>query len=535
MKKGLLLGLTLTLVTTVFAGCSKNGDAGSASTPAPGSSASATKTPGKPQKVRVSVWDRSNSPDGTKITDSVIVKWIQENALKEDNLEVEYVPLPRSQETEKLNVWMASGEAPDIIITYNADLVFQYAEQGGVWQLDELLDKYGADINKLIKPALDTAGTYKGKRYAIPAFRMSQAAGPSMKIRQDWLDKLGLKAPTTLDELYTVLKAFKEKDPGGVGKENVVPWAIPAINQSAKGFFFGPMWGAGVNSEGPGIDLYMPTGNLVSGQFHSSIDTQQGKEFFAFMNKLYKEGLISKEFVTDVNSQKYTQQYTSGQAGFVDSNDDPWSLTVNTRKTVPTAKWVTVMPFKRSDGSQYMQKASSYGLFNMVPKTTKNPEAAVKFLNFLAKHINVVQSGIEGTHYKVENGLRLPIDPDKNAKEIGWYLGDLNLLTQGYMGPPTKEQLLKMNTNPEYAELLTPFYEQFEKYGKEAPFIDSPRPVAQKNIVNLTKYGYEALSKAIIASDFEKEWTNTLDGWVKLGGRDYDKEISEKLAEMKKK
>lgn len=535
MKKGLKLCLVLTMVTTIFAGCSKSNDAATSTTVGTTPQAT-TKASEKPQKVRVSVWDRSNAPDGTKITDSVLVKWIQENALKEDNLDVEYVALPRSQETEKLNVWMASGEAPDIVITYNADLVFQYAEQGGVWQLDELLDKYGPDIKKLIKPALDTAGTYKGKRYAIPAQRMNQDVGSSMKIRQDWLDKLGMKAPTTLDELYTTLKAFKEKDPGGVGKDNVVPWAIPAINQGAKAFFFGPMFAAGVNNDGPAYDLYMPNGNLVNGQFHSAMDTPEGKEYFTFMNKVYKEGLISKEFVTDVNSQKYTQQYTSGQAGFVDSNDDPWTLNTATRKTVPTAKWVTLAPLKRKDGSQNMPKAAIFGLFNMIPKTTKNPESAVKFLNFMAKHINVVQSGIEGVHYKVDGGLRLPIDADKNAKEINWYVGDLNLLTQGYMGAPTKEQLLKQApTTPEYAELLAPHYDQFEKFGKTTPFIDSPRPVAQKNIVNLTKYGYEALSKAIIATDFEKEWASTVDGWVKLGGRDYDKEASDKIAEMKKK
>ncbi len=538
MKKGFMLSLVLAMITTIFAGCAKSNEAGSGGSGSATSSASTstqseTKSSEKPQKVRVSLWDRSNSPDGTKITDSIIVKWLQEKALKDKNLEVEYVTLPRSQETDKLNVWMASGGAPDIVITYNAGLVYQYAEQGGIWELDDLLDQYGPDIKKLVQPALDVAGTYKGVRYAIPALRMNQSGGPSMKIRQDWLDKLGMQAPTTLDELYTVLKAFKEKDPGGVGKENVVPWALPTINQSAKAFFFGPMWGAGVNS-GPGlVDLYMPQGNLVDGQFHSAIDTPEGKEFFAFMNKLYKEGLISKEFVTDVNSQKFTQQMTTGQAGFVDSNEDPYIMTTNTRKSVPEAKWVTVMPFKRKDGTQYMDKTGAQGLLNMIPKSTKNPEAAVRYLNFLAKNISVVQSGFEDVHYKVDDGLRIPIDPDKNAKEIGWYLSDLNLLTQGYMGSPTKEQLLKLDPDPEYAELMAPFYEQFQKYGGSGPGIDSPRPVAQEKSVNLTKYAYEALSKAVIASDFEKEWTKTLDGWIKLGGREYDQEITEKLAEIR--
>ncbi|TLS53896.1 extracellular solute-binding protein [Paenibacillus antri] len=538
MKKGLMLGMALAMVTTVFAGCSQGNEAGTGNSEStkPGTTTSeqpAANASEKPQKVRVSLWDRSNSPDGTKITDSIVVKWLQEKALEEANLEVEYVTLPRSQETDKLNVWMASGEAPDIVITYNQDLMFQYAEQGGLWELDDLLDQYGPDIKNLIQPSLEAAGTYKGVRYGIPALRMNRNSGPSMKIRQDWLDKLGMQAPTTLDELYTVLKAFKEQDPGGIGKENVVPWALPAINQSMKGFLFGPMWGAGVNSDGPGlVDLYMPKGNLVDGQFHSAIDTPEGKEFFAFLNKLYKEGLISKEFVTDVNGQMFTQHLTSGQAGFVDSNEDPYVMTTNTRKSVPEAKWVTVMPFKQKDGSQYMDKVPANGLLNLIPKSTKNPEAAVKYLNFLAKNITVVQSGFEGQHYNVEDGLRVPIDIEKNKKEIDWYLGDLNLLTQGYMSSPSKEQMLKLNPDPEYAELMSPHYEQFEKFGGSGKGIDSPRPVAQEKSVNLTKYAYEALSKAVIAPDFEKEWANVLDGWYKLGGKEFDQEITEKLAEL---
>ena len=70
---------------------------------------------------------------------------IEEEALKE-GLDVEYVILPRSQESEKNNIWMASGDGPDIIITYDMNSMFKWAEQGGLWELDELLDQYGPDI-----------------------------------------------------------------------------------------------------------------------------------------------------------------------------------------------------------------------------------------------------------------------------------------------------------------------------------------------------------------------------------------------------
>ncbi len=88
MKKGFMLSLVLAMITTIFAGCAKSNEAGSGGSGSATSSASTstqseTKSSEKPQKVRVSLWDRSNSPDGTKITDSIIVKWLQEKALKD--------------------------------------------------------------------------------------------------------------------------------------------------------------------------------------------------------------------------------------------------------------------------------------------------------------------------------------------------------------------------------------------------------------------------------------------------------------------
>ncbi len=44
-----------------------------------------------------------------------------------------------------------------------------------------------------------------------------------MWIYKPWLDKLGLKMPTTTDEFYEVLKAFKTKDPNGNGKADEIP------------------------------------------------------------------------------------------------------------------------------------------------------------------------------------------------------------------------------------------------------------------------------------------------------------------------
>lgn len=73
---------------------------------------------GEIEKIRVSIWERGNAPEGQKITDTMMTRWINEQ-VKSLGIEVEYVPLPRSEEAEKLNVWMASGSAPDVVLTYS--------------------------------------------------------------------------------------------------------------------------------------------------------------------------------------------------------------------------------------------------------------------------------------------------------------------------------------------------------------------------------------------------------------------------------
>ncbi|NOU69777.1 extracellular solute-binding protein [Paenibacillus sp. LMG 31461] len=545
LKKGVLGSMAVMLMLSGFlVACSNKDEGGSTATTSPSGSNTTTpsKEPEKPAKIRVTLWDRANAPEGQNLGNNPIIKYVIDET-KKVGLDVEFVSLPRAQESEKLNVWMASGEAPDIILTYSMDTIFKYAEQGGLWELDSYLAKY-PDLIKNNKLALDQVGMYKGKRYAIPALKANTYSGPNMKIRKDWLDALGMKNPTTNEELYQVLKAFKEKDPGNVGKDKVIPWALPAINQSMKAFYYGPMFGFGVNMDGPSNQFYAPDGNYKNGVFTSSVATPEGKAYYQWMNKVYKEGLISKEFVTDVNSQQFTQQVNSGVAGFVDSNDTPWNLNVATRKSVPTATWVPVEPFKRPDGTQLMSKVSDYSMLVAVPKSSKNPDAVLKYLNWMVqpKNLATVQSGIEGVNWKDDGGVKVQIDPELNKKTTWVSLaGDLAIVQQG--GPAlNKEQLLKSvalslpdeKQREEYANSFVTYYDIFKKFGKPNTVIDSPRPVAQKTVATIEKSLYEGVSKVIISTDFEKTYAEMLGAWERAGGKDYDKEISDAYKTMKK-
>src|SRR5205085_1615698 len=101
-------------------------------------------------------------------------------------------------------------------------LFFKFVDQGLIAPVETLLpmmpqrtkDRYSdPDLSKLV--------TVGGKAYGLQEPATAQLYKRlSLVVRQDWLDKLGLKAPTTLDEFYDVAKAFTEKDPDGNGKND---------------------------------------------------------------------------------------------------------------------------------------------------------------------------------------------------------------------------------------------------------------------------------------------------------------------------
>ncbi len=119
---------------------------------------------------------------------------------------------------------MASGTAPDIMMMYNDALVEQFYVDGGTYDLAPYLDGASQLKEYIGEECLSFGRNTKGEQFAIPA-RRSTIARTNAFIRKDWLDKLGLEVPKTVDELYNVLKMFKEKDPGQVGADKLVAYS----------------------------------------------------------------------------------------------------------------------------------------------------------------------------------------------------------------------------------------------------------------------------------------------------------------------
>lgn len=524
--------LAVVMMFAVVAGCANgngNGNSGNGNTPATPPKAEEPKKeePAEIVKIRVSLWDRGNAPEGQKITDTMMTKWVNEQ-MKPLGVEVEYVPLPRSEESAKLNTWMAAGSAPDVVLTYNPDTFVKFASQGGLASLDASVEKYGQDILANNKVAMESAGVFDGVRYAVMA-RKANEGGPVMKIRADWLEKLGMNKPTNMDELYTVLKAFKEQDPGNVGKDKVIPYAIPSLDHN---IHFGPSMGMGMDMAGPGTQIYMASGNVINGEFVSHVATPQGREYFKFLNQLYSEGLIPKEFITDVNGQQYKEDWTAGRVGFFENND-PAYKTDGLTKEVPGINWEIVPPFIAPDGEQQMTIGFPFGMFIMVPKTSeKKTDAVVKYLNWMSDEAvnTVLQNGFEGEHYNIVNGIRMPIDAAKNKADFSWYAGDLAIMSLGLPAYSSEVALVQYaDKGEDFAQDVVEHRETLKKYGVYQPLLTNDRPWAAKNSTTMDAMLLQELSNVIISKSFDADYDKMLARWESMGGRTYDAEITEGL------
>jgi len=154
--------------------------------------------------LRVETFDREIT--GLDVTDCWQLHYAQENFGDPNHIKLEFVPFARWTEGDLLTNALAGGTAPDICLTYNGTLVQQCVDDEGIWQLDDLLDTYGANLKAFLGDELlpygqsDHDGDGTPEQWYIPARRIFRANVGNF-IRQDWLDTLGMEKPTTVEEL----------------------------------------------------------------------------------------------------------------------------------------------------------------------------------------------------------------------------------------------------------------------------------------------------------------------------------------------
>lgn len=428
MKKRLLSMLLAGTMVVSMAGCTKGGgnaEPTGVGTPDPetpvtqqtyeedhneieGGSASEL-TDGKfaeTRKITVEVYDRGND-GGTDPTNNMYTDYIKKGMLEDHNVEVEFVSVGRWSEVDDINNLLAAGTAPDICLTYSYPTIQTYADMGGVIDLQNLVVDNKNDLPHLWD-WLGTTNMYwdksvtDGTLWALEGKRANNNRIVTF-VRQDWLDKLGLKEPTTTEEFHDMLVAFKDNADTLLGADaaKMVPFSC-SVDVG---------WRAALIIESK-MDPNISDKELYVNGFDDRKLTQNGtKDAMKLLNGWFNEGLMWDEFILHDGDTAEDDMMKAGYVGaFMHNWDYPFrggedSINANLKRIVgDDAKFVAVDCFEASNGEYIKYCDSTAGDRKIFfPTTNDEPLASLLYLDWISDpvHIEYLQCGDEGVTHTV--------------------------------------------------------------------------------------------------------------------------------------
>ena len=363
------------------------------------------------RKITVEVYDRGND-GGSDPTNNKYTQYIKDQMMALHNVEVEFIAVPRWTEVEQINNLLAAGDAPDICLTYDYPTVQTYANMGGVLDLSSYVDDY-KDLLPNLWNWLGETNIYwdkdpvDGTLWAIEGKR-AVTNRINTFVRKDWLDKLGLEEPTTRQEFYEMIVAFRDNADTllGADADKMIPYSVS----------FDVGWRAALLIESfidPDISDY----DYYINGFDDRALTQPGtKEAIRILNQWYNEGLLWDDFALySSGDSTEDDMIKAGYVGaFMHNWDYPYrdgenSIQTNLERIVgPDAKFVVVDCFEDTKGGHNKFITSSAGDRKIFfPTTNDEPLASMLYLDFISSPevIEYLQIGDEGvTHNKLEDG-----------------------------------------------------------------------------------------------------------------------------------
>lgn len=374
------------------------------------------------RSITVEVYDRGND-GGSDPENNMYTEYIKKGMLEKYNVEVKFQAVPRWTEVEELNNLLAAGDAPDVCVTYSYPTVLTYAQMGGVQDLSSYVEQY-KDLLPNLFGWLGDSNMYwdkdpkTGTLWALEGRRAEQQRIVTY-VRKDWLDKLGLKEPTTTEEFEAMLVAFEENADTLLGKDakQMIPFELT----------YDVGWTA-ANIITSFQDANITDKEYYINGFDDRALTQSGtKEAVRLLNKWYNMGLLWDEFALYKSGDSTGDDLI--KAGYVGSimvnwdqpfrNGDDSFIANLKRLSGEDACYVPVDCFQNNAGKYAKYLYSPAGDRKIFfPSTNDEQLASLLYLDFISspETIRFLQMGEEGvTHEVLESGAIKIIDATGDA------------------------------------------------------------------------------------------------------------------------
>ena len=406
--------------------------------------------------------NNSNMPENDTYTDNAYTRYIK-SVINVQNVDV--FEANDSQYDTNVSMVISMGSLPDIMVVSSQDEVEQLVEAG---LIEDLTESYNNCISDRIRKMYESYGdslkdmvTYDGKIMALPETNITD--GPNLVwLRKDWMDKLGLSEPHTIDDVVNIVKHFISEDPGnnGVdasGKPNTVGLAVDTDVTGECGYsseFLLDIIFACFGAY-PKQWIMNDDGEIVYGSV-----TDEAKEALSYINNLYNQGVIDNDFLLRT-STNICELIENGLCG---SFFGPWwapnNPLANAVSRNPDADWQPYLIATDSDGTTSYHSQNPCYKYVVVRKGYEHPEIAAKMISVMFDKVRFDCTDSE----EFKNYYQINVEP--TARPLSINVDYNNALSICYRNI---DAAISGRKNPDSLELLErSFYDACSEYIKNA-------------------------------------------------------------------
>lgn len=436
---------------------------------------------------------------------------------KYTNSDIELQFVPNSSYGDKMNITLASGQLPTLMVVDPKSASFiNAARAGAFWELSDYLKDY-PNLSQANEIVLNNSSV-DGKTYGI--YRGRTLGRNGVTINVDWLNKLGLQPPKTIDEFYNMLKAFKEQDPDGNGKDDTYgltvtkftgPWDIMQV-------WFGAPNGWGDDGSGSLVPTHM---------------TPEYREALKFFRKLYDEKLVNEDFAV-MDPAVWNDPFINGEVGvFVDVADNARRLDGKMQEKYGQRDEPYTAVYQAPVGPKGHRDLPTTGFANVIAvskSAVKTEEELKRVLTFLDQLNDIEMKlllgyGIEGRHYNMVDGHVVPIESEepglvKERESLNQMLMFIGPVEPGYEETKINKMINEVWKKNEEIVAGNPALPLIsEVYAQKGQQLD--------NIINDARIQY------IVGQLDDDGFDKAVQLWLSTGGQDYIDEINKLYAASK--
>lgn len=406
--------------------------------------------------------NNSNMPENDTYTDNAYTRYIK-SVINVQN--VDAFEANDSQYDTNVSMAISMGSLPDVMVVSSQDEVEQLV---GAGLIEDLTESYNNCISDRIRKMYESYGdslkdmvTYDGKIMALPETNITD--GPNLVwLRKDWMDKLGLSEPHTIDDVVNIVKHFISEDPGNngedaSGKPNTVGLAVDTDVTGECGYsseFLLDIIFACFGAY-PKQWIMNDDGEIVYGSV-----TDEAKEALSYINSLYNQGVIDNDFLLRT-STNICELIENGLCG---SFFGPWWVPNNPLANAvsknPDADWQPYLIATDSDGTTSYHSQNPCYKYVVVRKGYEHPEIAAKMISVMFDKVRFDCTDSE----EFKNYYQLNVEP--TARPLSINVDYNNALSICYRNI---DATISGRKNPDSLELLErSFYDACSEYIKNA-------------------------------------------------------------------